>query len=154
MAWKLNNLTVAASAPPAASGSALDGYQTTSPNQQYVNYIITDNRVHELVYTDRWLHSDLTAATGVPLAAPGSPLDGYKSPGQQHVGYLGADNHIHDLVYGDWWLHQVHTCYPHSIYATYNSQLAVSRQFITILVDIPNFIVRNYIIVRHNYLLI
>jgi hypothetical protein len=43
-----NDLTQPAHAPSAARGSALDGYQTTFNNQQHVNYIGTDNHIHEL----------------------------------------------------------------------------------------------------------
>lgn len=105
MSWKLDDLTAAAGAPPAATGSALDGYQTTSPNQQHVNYIGTDGHIHELWYANTWTHNDLTKATGAPLAAPGSPLDGYASPNQQHVNYIGIDGHIHELWYGTQWAH-------------------------------------------------
>ncbi len=107
MPWKLNDLTAVAGAPPAAPGSALDGYQTSFNNQQHVNYIGTDNHVHELVYTNNWSHNDLTAMAGAPPAAPGSALDGYQTSfnNQQHVNYIGTDNHVHELVYTNNWSH-------------------------------------------------
>jgi hypothetical protein len=103
--WAHADLTAAAGAPNAAPGSPLDGYETSFNNQQHVNFIGADNHVHELVYTDHWAHADLTAATGAPNAAPGSPLDGYETSfsNQQHVNFIGADNHVHELVYTDHW---------------------------------------------------
>lgn len=121
MAWRFNDLTLAAGAPPAHPGSSLDGYQTTSPNQQHVNYIGTDNQVHELVYDGAWNHHDLTAETNAPLAIIGSPLDGYTtaSPSQQHVNYIGTDGHVHELVYDGVWTH-------HDLTAETNAPLAES----------------------------
>ena len=48
--WGHTDLTQAAGAPNAAPGSALDGYQTSFNNQQHVNYLSSDNHVHELYY--------------------------------------------------------------------------------------------------------
>lgn len=106
-AWHHNDLTALAGAPNAAAGSALDGYQTTFNNQQHVNYIGTDNHIHELVYTNAWHHNDLTALAGAPAAAPGSAVDGYQTTfnNQQHVNYIGTDNHVHELVYTNAWHH-------------------------------------------------
>src|SRR6202023_2449401 len=96
---------------PPAKPSPLDGYQTTFNDQQHVNYIGTDGHVHELVYTDHWGHTDLTAAAGGDAVkhppAKGSPLDGYQTSfnNQQHVNYIGTDGHVHELVYKDNWGH-------------------------------------------------
>ncbi len=109
--WAHNDLTVAAGAQnyPAAPGTTLDGYETSFNNQQHVNYIGTDGHVHELVYTNHWAHTDLTAAAGAQKypAAPGSALDGYQTTfnNQQHVNYFGTDGHVHELVYTDHWSH-------------------------------------------------
>ncbi|HXW72059.1 MAG TPA: hypothetical protein VEK34_11545, partial [Methylocella sp.] len=105
--WGHTDLTAAAGAPDAAAGSALDGYETTFNNQQHVNYIGTDGHVHELVYTNHWGHTDLTAAAGAPAAAAGSKLDGYETTfnNQQHVNYIGTDGHVHELVYTNHWGH-------------------------------------------------
>jgi hypothetical protein len=105
--WAHTDLTAAAGAPAAAGGSALDGYETSFNNQQHVNYIGTDGHVHELVYTDHWAHTDLTAAAGAPAAAAGSKLDGYQTSfnNQQHVNYIGTDGHVHELVYTNHWGH-------------------------------------------------
>ncbi|HLI85058.1 MAG TPA: hypothetical protein VKV17_14140 [Bryobacteraceae bacterium] len=105
--WSHTDLTAAAGAPNAAAGSALDGYQTDFNKQQHVNFIGTDGHVHELVYTDHWSHTDLTAAAGAPNAAAGSALDGYQTDfnKQQHVNFIGTDGHVHELVYTDHWSH-------------------------------------------------
>ncbi len=111
-AWQHNNLTslAAGSAPPAAPGSPLDGYETAF-NDQHVNYLDADGNVHELYYDgSSWQHNNLTAfATGSPPAAvPGSPLDGYQTAfnNQQHVNYLDADGNVHELYYdGSSWQH-------------------------------------------------
>jgi len=89
--------------------SPLDGYATEWNNQQHVNYIGKDNRVHELVYTDNigWKPTDLSAAGNATqadwLPRPGSPVDGYATAwnNQQHVNYIGNDGHVHELVYED-----------------------------------------------------
>ena len=105
--WSHTDLTHAAGAPAAALGSALDGYETLFNSQQHVNYIGIDGHVHELVYKDSWVHTDLTHAAGAPAAALGSALDGYETlfNSQQHVNYIGIDGHVHELVYKDSWGH-------------------------------------------------
>jgi prepilin-type processing-associated H-X9-DG protein len=99
--WQSGDLTAAAGAPPAAPGSALDGYETAWNSQQHVNYLTADGHVHELVYKDNWQSGDLTAAAGAPPAAEGSHLDAYATTfnNQQHINYLTADGHVHELVY-------------------------------------------------------
>ena len=64
-----------------APGSPLDGFGTPWNNQQHVNSIGQDGKVHELWYSDSggWQHntlSDLAGANGF-LPAPGSRSDGY-----------------------------------------------------------------------------
>jgi hypothetical protein len=106
LAWHDNDLTHAAAAPPVAAGTRLDGYETAYDKQQHVNYIGTDNHVHELYYDTKWRHNDLTVAAGAPPAA-GSALDGYATPydKEQHVNYVGADGHVHELYYNGSWHH-------------------------------------------------
>jgi hypothetical protein len=101
--WQHSDLTTVTGAPPVASNSPLDGYETTFNQQQHVNYLGTDGHVHELFYiVDKgWQHSDLTAAASAPPPRQGSPLDGYETmfTQQQHVNYLGTDGHVHELFY-------------------------------------------------------
>ena len=91
----------------AARGSRLDGYATTFNNQQHVNFIGTDNHVHELYYVGAWKHNDLTALAGAPAAAPGSAIDGYETAfnQQQHVNYLDPGGHVHELYFDGAWHH-------------------------------------------------
>ena len=105
--WGHNDLTDLAGAPPAAAGGALDGYQTSFNSQQHINFLGTDNHVHELYYTDAWRHNDLTLAAGAPNAKPGSSLDGYETAfnSQQHVNFIGEDNHVHELYFINAWFH-------------------------------------------------
>jgi Peptidase A4 family/Fungal fucose-specific lectin len=111
--WKHNDLTAIAqgSPPPAAPGSALDGYQTDFNNQQHVNYLDASGNVHELYYDgSAWRHNNLTviASGSPPPAVPGSALDGYETGfnEQQHVNYLDAAGNVHELYYdGSAWHH-------------------------------------------------
>ncbi len=108
--WSQNDLTLRARASdfPAASGSPLDGYTTNFNQQQHVNYVGTDNHVHELYYDGEWKHNDLTQqATGAPDVMPGSQLDGYSTEfnQQQHVNFIGTDGNIHELYYDGGWKH-------------------------------------------------
>ena len=103
-----NEQTACAFAPLLpGKGSRIDGYQTTFNNQQHINYLGTDNHIHELFYINSWSHNDLTQLAKAPAAAPGSPIDGYQTSfnNQQHVNYLGTDNHIHELVFINEWSH-------------------------------------------------
>ena len=113
--WKHNFLSDLASANDQnslpAPGSPLDGYATLWDNQQHVNYIGRDGKVHELLYSGGWKHnflSDLASANDQnSLPAPGSPLDGYATPwnNQQHVNYIGGDGKVHELLYSGGWAH-------------------------------------------------
>jgi hypothetical protein len=108
-AWHHNDLTQAAGAPNPINGSALDGYSSEFNNQQHVNYIGTNNYVHELWYDNAWHDNDLTSlaeAFNSP-AAVGSRLDGYPTEynKQQHVNFIDANDHVHELWYDNAWHH-------------------------------------------------
>jgi len=105
--WHHNDLTLLAGAPAAVPGSALDGYQTSFNNQQHVNFIGSDNHVHELFFDNKWHHNDLTQVAAAPTATPGSALDGYQTSfnNQQHVNFIGNDNHVHELFFDNKWHH-------------------------------------------------
>ncbi len=98
----------------------LDGYATPWNNQQHVNYVGNDLKVHELWYSDNggWSHnvlSDLAGASSQDLLTRpvpfSSPLDGYATPwnNQQHVNYIGNDGKVHELWYSDsgGWKHNI-----------------------------------------------
>jgi hypothetical protein len=62
--WVDNNLTTLASAVPPIPTTALDGYRLSN-DSKHVNFIGTDNHVHELYFTAAagWVDNDLTALT-------------------------------------------------------------------------------------------
>jgi len=102
--WHANDLTSAAGgAPLPATGSALSSYAFENQNTQHVNYLGTDQHIHELWWSFRgWHTNDLTsAAGGAPLPATGSALSSYAFENQntQHVIYLGADQHVYELLW-------------------------------------------------------
>src|SRR6516225_5981955 len=66
-----------------------------------VVFVGPNQHVYELSYnlsnsTTAWSNTDLTAATGSPLAAAGSSLAAFyaKSAGLEHIVYLGTNGHI------------------------------------------------------------
>lgn len=108
--WQHNDLTeeAGATAYTAAQGSScLDAYETLSNSQQHVNYTDSGGHVHELYYSGKWQHNDLTEAALATkyTAAPGSSLDGYETMFnnqlQQHVNYVDSGGHVHELVYSN-----------------------------------------------------
>jgi len=96
--WHHNDIS--AGGAPAAAGDP-DGYVFEAQGTQHVVYRGTDAGIHELWWdpTYGWSHSDLSAATGAPMAIGGP--DGYVFAAQatQHVVYRGTDAGIHEL----WW---------------------------------------------------
>jgi hypothetical protein len=115
--WKHNSLSDLAGADASlpASGSALDGYATPWNNQQHLNYMGRDGKVHELWYSENggWKHNALSDLAGADafLPLPGSALDGYVTPwnNQQHMNYIGQDGKVHELWYSDngGWKHNI-----------------------------------------------
>jgi hypothetical protein len=97
--WRHSDLS-AASQAPAANGDPTN-YTFEAQGTQHVNYLGTDNHIHELWwnYENGWHHNDLTNAAGAPLGG-GRPM-GYvlTTDGTQHVVYAGTDHHVHEL----WW---------------------------------------------------
>ena len=98
-AWVDNDLTTLAGAVPPTPASALDGYRL-SDDSKHVNFIGTDNHVHELYIHAgaAWVDNDLTSEAGAVPPTPASALDGYRlSDDSQHVFFIGTDNHVHEL---------------------------------------------------------
>lgn len=62
--WVDNDLTTLAGAVPPIPTTALDGYRLSN-DSKHVNFIGTDNHVHELYFTAAagWVDNDLTALT-------------------------------------------------------------------------------------------
>jgi hypothetical protein len=107
--WRINDLTRAANAVPPAPGTALVGYPTAFNDQQHVIFVGTDNRIHELFFSNGWHDNDLTGAAAAAAfpPAPGTALAGYATDfnHQQHVIYIGVDHHVHELFFDNAWKH-------------------------------------------------
>jgi hypothetical protein len=59
-AWHLNNLSNSMTSGLPIETFALAGYQTTSPNQEHVDFVTSDNHIHELYYDTSWHDVDLS----------------------------------------------------------------------------------------------
>ena len=105
--WVYNDLTALARAVPPTATSALDGYRL-SDDSKHVNFIGTDNHVHELYITGggRWVDNDLTTLAGAVPPTATSALEGFRlSDDSQHVFFIGTDNHVHELyIAGAGWV--------------------------------------------------
>ena len=100
--WVHNDLTaLSGNSTLPAAGSALDAYPGPSGGQ-HINYISTDNHIHELYIPQggsKWINNDLTSLAKAILPRAGTPLGGYvDNDNAQHVNFIGADNHIHELL--------------------------------------------------------
>jgi hypothetical protein len=98
--WGGTDVTAAAGAPVAVSGSALTSW--ADPGYQHVAFVSPDQHVRELYYPlagGGWACADLTAATGAPVAVSGSALTSWADPGYQHVVFVSADQHVRELYY-------------------------------------------------------
>ncbi len=96
--WHHHDLTTATGAPlPQITSASIAAYAFEAQATQHVMYNTDDQHVHELWQDNHgWHHTDLTAATGAPLAY--SVGTGYGlGQGEQRVFYAGNDNHIHQL---------------------------------------------------------
>jgi hypothetical protein len=92
--------------PPAAPGSPLAVFAVKDlggRNYPRVQFLGTDNHVHQLWLGQHWYYRDLTAsAAGAPAAAPGSSLAGFvKDDGGQGLYYQSTDAHLHELRWND-----------------------------------------------------
>lgn len=110
--WEHVNLTARTGAPPAASGSALVGYEWSAGNSKQVVYLDTAGHVWELyvIQGSDWQHADLTLRTGAPPAADGSSLTAYEwaIDKSKQVMYLDDAGHVHQLriITGGDWVHR------------------------------------------------
>ena len=99
--WYTADLTAAASATPAASGTGLSAFADLSAGNQDVFYVGTDQHVHQL-FSDpgvAWYPEDLTSIAGAVPATSGTGLSAFADPtyGNQDVFYVGTDQHVHQF---------------------------------------------------------
>lgn len=109
--WLHGALSEMTGAPAAAPGSAIVGYEWQLANSKQVVYLDAAGNVWELsiVHGSNWMHANLTARTGAPPAASGSPLTAFPwiYGKAKQVMYLDSAEHVHQLqiVAGGGWEH-------------------------------------------------
>jgi hypothetical protein len=102
--WRHDDVSRASGAPPASDigGVAPTGFAAPR-GAHHVVFPGVDGHVHELqrLVTGRWMHTDLTAASGAPVKASpqGSPVGHVLVGGSIHVVYRGEDGLVHDLCF-------------------------------------------------------
>src|ERR1700722_12437325 len=102
--WIDNNLTTTARPQGVAAVPGTLWGDTTSGQQQHVNYIDASGHVHELLHKDdgHWRDNDLTELAKSPTIAVAGVVHGYQtSDGNQHVNYIDDNGAVHELFYKD-----------------------------------------------------
>lgn len=86
----VEDLTAAAGAPVAQSGSSLAAFDDDG-SQDRVFYEGTNGHIYELFTKTggTWVYGDLTSATGAAAAVVGSPITAFPNPQVEYVLYLG-----------------------------------------------------------------
>ncbi len=101
--WYTRDVTAAAGAPVAASGSSIAGLLDTIDGTPDVFYEDSSGHVRILWYSpgSGWYTRDVTATTAAPIAATRSPLAGILDAidGTPDVFYETTDEHLHILWY-------------------------------------------------------
>src|SRR5687767_13522229 len=93
--WHLGDLSRAAPAS-AICVSELAAYVFSAQATQHVMFRGADDHVHELWWDRRgWHQSDLTAASGAPVASGGPAGCAFDGENTQHVVFRGIDDHVH-----------------------------------------------------------
>lgn len=99
--WSFEDLMLQPTGAPKADGRSLIGFDWKTENTKHVLYIGLNGHVHELMTgtTGPWKHTDLTEATGAPMAEEdllaAFPLEAEQS---KHVFYQSSDGHVHELM--------------------------------------------------------
>jgi hypothetical protein len=100
--WTSTDLMQAAGAP-VAENSLLAAYAWEAGKTKQVVYVSGDGHIHELLsgLDGMWKHTDLTSASGAPLAGEAT-LAGYawEAGGTKQVVYTGTDGDVYELVCG------------------------------------------------------
>ncbi|MFF3543983.1 hypothetical protein [Streptomyces platensis] len=81
------------------------GYVHPGDGIQHVNYLGSDDHVHELWWNGAWHDTDLCTMTDAPTGAFDVPSGYVHLDGTQHVNYLGTDEHVHELWWNGAWHH-------------------------------------------------
>jgi hypothetical protein len=139
--WHIADLTALTGALNALSSSPLAVALDPLVNTMELEYIGTDQHVHQLWYDGSWHAQDLTASTGALNAAPDSGLisEFNSIANTMEVHYVGTDNHVHTLWYSGTW----HTV---DLTATAGALNAITGSPLTVLHDpLANTIELEYI---------
>lgn len=110
--WHHADLTVTTGAPLAALNSSITAAMDPIGNTEDVEYIGTDQRVHQLWYNGTWHTTDITAASGaVANADSSSGVNTLMNTigNAMEVHYIGTDHHIYSLWYNGAWHEVDHT---------------------------------------------
>ncbi len=105
--WHDFDLTAATGGPQVASGTFIANVVDTIQNVLRVDYVGGDSHVHEFyIAGNTWHDFDLTAATGGPQVASGTPIADIVDTTENvtRVHYIGADSHVHEFyIAGNAW---------------------------------------------------
>jgi hypothetical protein len=92
------DLTRAANAPPAASGTRLSSFST--PTDQHWVFQTPDGHIRQIVYSKAgFSNDDLTQRAGVPPGMLYSGLSSFATTKDQHWVYQTFDGHIRQIVF-------------------------------------------------------
>lgn len=104
--WAVEDLTALThSSTVADCGDRMDAYVWFARNSQHIDFVGSDNDIHELWSNGTWHTSDLTAAAHALPTFCGSNTSGYVFVPQstQHIDYIGADLYVHELWFNTSW---------------------------------------------------
>ncbi|HEY6251264.1 MAG TPA: RHS repeat-associated core domain-containing protein [Candidatus Angelobacter sp.] len=78
---------------------------SSSQNVMRIDYVGTDQHIHEISLLNGWHDADLTAAGGGPNVASGAGIASIFDTIQNvmRVSYIGADQHVHQLYLSNGW---------------------------------------------------
>jgi hypothetical protein len=100
--WHANNLSTAAGAPAAGSGTPLAAVFDTIDNLDEIYYIGSDGHVHQMWFDTKWHTTDVSFTVG---DGPAMPIGGLSAvvntiASSLEVDYVGSDQHLRQLWYG------------------------------------------------------
>ncbi len=143
--WHYLDLTAAAGAPTASPSTAIASQidRGVTPARLEAFYVDNAQHVHELYQyaaTNTWQQADVTALSGAPLAAPGTPLVSVVNPYSKstQAAYLDSSGHINTLysLNGSSWFTADLTASSGAPAAAANSSLAMEVDPLTKGVEI------------------
>ena len=99
--WSLEDPMLQPVGAAPADGFALVAFEWTAARTKHLVYSGSDGHLHELSagLTGLWRYTDLTQATGAPLAE-NDLLAAYAAGNTKRVVYVSGDGHIHELMNG------------------------------------------------------